>query len=68
VIFFIIGDCLTEVITRVGLTVYHKNLPIDRHKFIYKIKKIEGELRFMVFNATFSNISVLSWRSVLLVE
>jgi hypothetical protein len=23
---------------------------------------------FMVFNATFSNISVISWRSVLLVE
>jgi hypothetical protein len=25
-------------------------------------------LRFMVFNATFNNISVISWRSVLLVE
>jgi hypothetical protein len=25
-------------------------------------------LDFMVFNATFNNISVLSWRSVLLVE
>ena len=24
--------------------------------------------RFMVFNATFNNISVISWRSVLLVE
>ena len=24
--------------------------------------------RFMVFNATFDNISVISWRSVLLVE
>jgi hypothetical protein len=25
-------------------------------------------VRFMVFNATFNNISVISWRSVLLVE
>jgi hypothetical protein len=25
-------------------------------------------LRFMMFNATFNNISVISWRSVLLVE
>jgi len=25
-------------------------------------------LAFMVFNATFNNISVISWRSVLLVE
>jgi hypothetical protein len=24
--------------------------------------------RFMVFNATFNNISVISWRSILLVE
>jgi hypothetical protein len=27
-----------------------------------------GLVRFMVFNATFNNISVISWRSVLLVE
>jgi hypothetical protein len=27
-----------------------------------------GLTRFMVFNATFNNISVISWRSVLLVE
>ena len=31
------------------------------------IYMIEG-LKFMVFNATFSNISVTLWRSVLLVE
>jgi len=31
--------------------------------------EIDGLLvRFMVFNATFNNISVISWRSVLLVE
>jgi hypothetical protein len=30
-------------------------------RFVYR-------LRFMVFNATFNNISVISWRSVLLVE
>jgi hypothetical protein len=30
--------------------------------------KYLGGLWFMVFNATFNNISVKSWRSVLLVE
>ena len=36
----------------------------------YKVKlKIEQELVwFMVFNATFNNISVILWRSFLLVE
>ena len=35
-----------------------------------RANKQEGglELWFMVFNATFNNISVISWRSVLLVE
>ena len=28
----------------------------------------EGRVRVMVFNATFNNISVISWRSVLLME
>ena len=28
----------------------------------------QGKVRFMVFNATFNNISVISWQSVLLVE
>ena len=28
----------------------------------------ELKVRFMVFNATFNNISVISWRSVLFVE
>jgi hypothetical protein len=27
-----------------------------------------NRVRFMVFNATFNNISVISWRSVLLVD
>jgi len=32
----------------------------------YQLHKIDGCL--MVFNATFNNISAISWRSVLLVE
>jgi len=28
----------------------------------------KSQIRVMVFNATFNNISVISWRSVLLVE
>jgi hypothetical protein len=31
-------------------------------------KKNRNKLWFVVFNATFNNISVISWRSVLLVE
>ena len=33
-----------------------------------KAGKSNSVLRFMVFNATFNNISIISWRSVLLVE
>jgi hypothetical protein len=29
---------------------------------------LDGWVRFMMFNATFNNMSVISWRSVLLVE
>jgi len=37
--------------------------------FVYFVlSKIIVLLWFMVFNATFNNISVISWRSVLLVE
>jgi len=32
------------------------------------LDKVRVKDRFMVFNATFSNISVISWRSVLLVD
>jgi hypothetical protein len=32
------------------------------------ITNVIGLVWFMVFNATFNNISVISWRSVLLVE
>ena len=31
-------------------------------------EKIKGKVRVMVFNATLTNISVISWWSVLLVE
>jgi hypothetical protein len=36
------------------------------HCFINYI--LEWSVGFMVFNATFNNISVISWQSVLLVE
>ena len=35
---------------------------------VYFILILEVRLRFMVFNTTFNNSSVISWRSVLLVE
>jgi hypothetical protein len=34
----------------------------------YLSKRERVRVRVMVFNATFNNISVISWRSVLLVE
>jgi len=38
---------------------------LSNHLFIFKVS---WGLRDMVFNATFNNISVISWRQVLLVE
>ena len=35
---------------------------------IYKVHDDQITIRVMVFNATFNNISVISWRSVLLME
>jgi hypothetical protein len=37
-------------------------------KFYYKVNKSKSMVMIMVFNATFNNISVISWQSVLLVE
>jgi hypothetical protein len=47
------------------------NLVSDKHDHISHLKKFVlwfGLVWFMVFNATFNNISVISWWSVLLVE
>ena len=38
------------------------------HTQSYDTSNLYAWVRFMVFNATFNNISVISWRSVLLVE
>jgi len=35
---------------------------------IYHFPVINNRVRVMMFNATFNNISVISWRSVLLME
>jgi len=35
---------------------------------VYTLKEVLVWKMFMVFNATFNNILVISWRSVLLVE
>jgi hypothetical protein len=37
----------------------------DARKYLFRLV---GLGNFMVFNATFNNISVISWQSVLLVE
>jgi len=40
---------------------------INNKKFVFMLT-LCSVYRFMVFNATFNNISVISWQSVLLVE
>jgi actin-related protein len=43
--------------------------PRHQVSYVFHIEDIHDQhLRFMGFNATFYNISVISWRSVLLVE
>jgi len=37
-------------------------------KWLFVPLVVKQGVRVMVFNATFNNISVISWRSVLLVE
>ena len=48
---------------------YKKNVLWDLNKIKYiLIMLILDKVRAMVLNATFNNISAISWRSVLLVE
>ena len=41
---------------------------LDKYVFFNLLCTDIGYVKFMIFNATFNNISVISWRSVLLVE
>ena len=58
----------------VTLYVLHSSFPIYRTSIIQQLStrweavSVDVRLVFMVFNATFNNISAISWRSVLLVE
>jgi hypothetical protein len=62
------------VFTEYLITVQYKyiktlwNMHAQRHVTIRLILKYVGLVWFTVFNATFNNISVISWPSVLLVE
>jgi hypothetical protein len=52
-------------------TTYLQSVPITTDVVSLDSNDYEGKVVFvclMVFNATFNNISVISWRSVLLVE
>jgi hypothetical protein len=51
-----------EIVDMIGKTWFFK-LPLESNG-----KNILGLVWFMVFNATFTNFSVVSWQSVLLVE
>ena len=44
------------------------NIKVTKHSEKKNAISAERGLWFMVFNATFNNISVISWQSVLLVE
>jgi hypothetical protein len=52
------------------LQIINNRLLKEQH-FVFQwecVNTIDGSVGFMVFNATFNNISVMSWRSVLLAE
>jgi hypothetical protein len=46
---------------------YTKNSTLQKKKNLYSLVK-KMWVRVMVFNATFNDISLVSWQSVLLVE
>jgi hypothetical protein len=46
----------------------HERVISLSNNFCNQYFKFHGDICLMVFNATFNNISVISWRSVLLVE
>jgi len=47
----------------------HRYFPAFQADEVMKVEQTKGlEVRVMVFNATFNNISFISWRSVLLLE
>ena len=46
--------------------IYFRNLPKPEH--LDNMNKYYGWVRFLVFNTTFNNISVISWLSVLSME
>jgi hypothetical protein len=57
-------DCLFRFsITFIAMIIFFTCLKIQNIKWSFIVT-----LRIMVFNATFNNISVISWRSVLLVD
>jgi hypothetical protein len=48
---------------------HYASINLEGHYILWSsLKKCLVRIRIMVFNATFNNISVISWRSVLLVE
>jgi hypothetical protein len=57
---------ITEILLKVASHVYHKILYLEFQNFVLMCFILM--VRFMVFNATFNNISVISWWLVLLVE
>jgi hypothetical protein len=61
------GDLLIQTTVWAGLTVHTKDHCLSLLKIDYTYS-YSGFYGFMVFKATFNNISVISWRSVLLVE
>ena len=59
--------CSLDILSHKNTLILHKLSLKNRALNVFKWLKIIL-FRFIVFNATFNNISVISWRSVLLVE
>ena len=49
-------------------SIFDYNRSLTEHYQAYSKRILKWLVWFMVFNATFNNISVITWRSVLLVE
>jgi hypothetical protein len=63
-------DChdMTEILLKVALNTMKPTTLYDSPTSGEPAMLIDLVVGFMVFNATFNNISVISWQSVLLVE
>jgi hypothetical protein len=57
-----------KIVCRINYFALDSPIQFIKKYSLKALKKVFFRFGFMVFNTTFNNISVISWRSVLLVE